>query len=154
MGTVENKAVVSRFMNDVTTGRNFDPELIDELCAPNYVNVAMGDADLDGFKAMGAAMLDVLKDVRVDDLELVADGDAVFARFNHTGAARRDHDDSTRSGVLPPRRRQDRGERRDVLPRSATGARPVHGARGTVLTARRRTTRPTQEGLADSRISR
>ena len=85
MGTVENKAVVSRFMNDVTTGRNFDPELIDELCAPNLVNVAMGDADLDGFKAMGAAMLDVLKDVRVDDLELVADGDAVFARFNQTG---------------------------------------------------------------------
>jgi hypothetical protein len=85
MGTVENKAVVSRFMNEVTTGRNFDPELVDELCAPNYVNVALGDADLDGFKAMGAAMLALLKDVRVDDLELVAEEDAVFARFNHTG---------------------------------------------------------------------
>ena len=47
MGTDENKAVVSRFMNEVTTGRNLVPDLVDELCAPNYVNVAMGDADLD-----------------------------------------------------------------------------------------------------------
>ena len=52
MGTQENKAVVSRFMNEVTTGRNTDPDLIDELLAPNYVNLAMGDADLAGFKAM------------------------------------------------------------------------------------------------------
>jgi hypothetical protein len=44
MGTQENKAVVSRFMNEVTTGQNTDPELIDELIeellTPNYVNLA------------------------------------------------------------------------------------------------------------------
>jgi ketosteroid isomerase-like protein len=84
MGTDENKAVVSRFMNEVTTGRNLDPDLVDELCAPNYVNVAMGDADLDTFKAMGPAMLALLTDVRIDDLELAAEGDAVFARFNYS----------------------------------------------------------------------
>ena len=83
MGTDENKAVVSRFMNEVTTGSNLDPDLVDELCALNYVNVAMGDADLDTFKAMGTAMLALLKDVQIDDLELVAEGDAVCARFNY-----------------------------------------------------------------------
>ena len=51
MGTQENKAVVSRFMNEVTTGRNIDPDLIDELLAPNYVNLAMPDAGLAAFKS-------------------------------------------------------------------------------------------------------
>jgi hypothetical protein len=92
MGTQENKAVVSRFMNEVTTGRSTDPELIDELLAPNYVNLAMGDADLAGLKAMLPAMLSVMKEARVDDLELVAEGDAVTARFNHSITL---HDGST-----------------------------------------------------------
>jgi hypothetical protein len=83
MGTEENKAVVSRFMNEVTTGRNTDSDLIDELLAPNYVNLAMGDADLAGFKAMGIAMISMMKEARIDDVELVAEGDAVFARFNY-----------------------------------------------------------------------
>ena len=69
MGTQENKAIVSRFMNEVTTGRDTDPDLIDELLAPGYVNLAMGDTDLAGFKAMTPAMASVMKDVRIDDLE-------------------------------------------------------------------------------------
>jgi ketosteroid isomerase-like protein len=84
MGAQENKAVVSRFMNEVTTGRNIDPDLIDELLAPNYVNLAMPDADLAAFKAMLPAMFSVMKEARIDDLELVAEGDAVLARFNHS----------------------------------------------------------------------
>ena len=79
MGTQENKAVVRRFGDMLTTGRITDPELVDELLAPNYVNLAMGDADLAAFKAMVPAMASVMKDVRIDDLELVAEGDAVFA---------------------------------------------------------------------------
>jgi hypothetical protein len=35
MGTEENKAVVRRFGDEVTTGRNIDPNLVDELLAPN-----------------------------------------------------------------------------------------------------------------------
>ena len=85
MGTEGNKAVVIRFMEVVTTGRNLDPDLINELCAPNFVNIAMGDADLDSFKGMGTAMLSLLKDVQVDELEVAAEGDAVFARFNYMG---------------------------------------------------------------------
>ena len=83
MVTEENKAVVSRFMNEVTTGRNTDPDLIDELLAPNYVNLALGTADLAGFKAMGTAMISMMNEARIDDLELVAEGDEVFARFNY-----------------------------------------------------------------------
>jgi hypothetical protein len=82
MGTEENKAVVRRFMNEVLRGGNLD--VADEVLAPNYVNVAMGDADLAGLKAMVAATHAALREQRFDDEELVADGDAVFARFNYT----------------------------------------------------------------------
>ena len=41
MGTQENKAVVSRF-EDMLTGNNFDPDLIDELLAPDYVKPRHG----------------------------------------------------------------------------------------------------------------
>ena len=44
----------------------------------------MGDLDLAGFKAMLPAMASMMKDVRIDDLELVAEGDAVLARFNYS----------------------------------------------------------------------
>jgi ketosteroid isomerase-like protein len=84
MGIEENKAVVRRFGDELTTGRNTDPDLIDELLAPNYVNLAMGDADISAFKAMIPAMTSIMKDVRIDDLELVAEGDSVFARFNYS----------------------------------------------------------------------
>jgi ketosteroid isomerase-like protein len=82
MGTEENKAVVRRFGDSLTTGHITDHDLLDELLAPNYVNLAMGDADLATFKAMSPAMTSVMKEARMDDLELVAEGDAVFARFN------------------------------------------------------------------------
>jgi predicted SnoaL-like aldol condensation-catalyzing enzyme len=82
MGTEENKAVVRRFMNEVIAGGNLD--VADEVLAPNYVNVAMGGADLAGLKAMVAATSAALREQRFEDEELVADGDAVFARFNFT----------------------------------------------------------------------
>ncbi len=82
MGAQENKAVVRRSMDEVIAGGNLD--VADEVLAPNYVNVAMGGADLAGLKAMVAAMSAALGEQRFDDEELVADGDAVFARFNYT----------------------------------------------------------------------
>jgi hypothetical protein len=48
--------------------------------------------DLAGFKAITAAARSVIKDARNDDLELVAEGDAVFARFNYVVTL---HDGST-----------------------------------------------------------
>ncbi len=80
MGTEENKAVVRRFMNEVLVGGNLDA--VDDVLASNYVNLALGGADIAGVKAMLAATSAINQ--RVDDEELVAEGDAVVARFNHT----------------------------------------------------------------------
>jgi hypothetical protein len=41
---------------------------------------------------MTPAMASMMKEARIDDLELVAEGDAVFARFNYTFTL---HDGST-----------------------------------------------------------
>ncbi len=81
MGTEENKAVVRRFMSEVIAGGNLD--VADEVLASNYVNLAMGGSDLAGIKTMVTATSAVLKEQRFDDEEMVADGDAVFARFNY-----------------------------------------------------------------------
>ena len=77
--TDQNKAVVRRFMTEVPEGRNLDA--IDDVLAPNYVNRGMGDTDLAGFKAMLPAMGAVISDMRFDIQDLVAEGDAVVARF-------------------------------------------------------------------------
>ena len=79
MGTEENKAVVRQFLSEThSTGGNLD--VLDELLAPNYENLAMGGADLAGTKAGFSALIATVKDLRLDVEELVAEGDAVFAR--------------------------------------------------------------------------
>lgn len=77
--TDQNKAVVRRFMTEILAGGKFDA--IDEVLAPNYVNTAMGGTDLAGFKAMLPAMGAVISGMRFNILDLVAEGDAVVARF-------------------------------------------------------------------------
>ena len=81
MGTQENEAVVLRFVTEVIAGG--DVSVIDEVLAPNYVNVAMGGADLAGVKSMVTATAPVLKGIRIDDVELVAEDGSVFARINY-----------------------------------------------------------------------
>jgi hypothetical protein len=51
------------------------------VLAPNYVNLALGGADVAG-KAMVAPTSAVVREQRFDDAEVVAEGDVVFARFN------------------------------------------------------------------------
>lgn len=48
--SVENKAVVSRFITEVLQGGKVN--LVDELLAPNYINPGMGNADRDHFKGI------------------------------------------------------------------------------------------------------
>jgi predicted ester cyclase len=87
MSTEQNKAIVRRFIAEVLARSN--PGAADELLAPNYVNRAMG-LDLAGFKAMGGAMAAALPDLRLAIENLVAEGDAVVARYTmeatHTGS--------------------------------------------------------------------
>lgn len=79
MSTEQNKAVVRRFMTEVLEGGNSDA--IDDVLAPNYVNTAMGGTDLAGFKAMLPAMGAVIYGMRFNIVNLVAEGDAVVARY-------------------------------------------------------------------------
>ena len=72
------------FPANVRIGRLADGNLaaIDEVLSPNYVNTAMGGTDLAGIKAMIPALSSVVKGQHAEDEELVAEGDAVVARFN------------------------------------------------------------------------
>jgi predicted ester cyclase len=65
-------------MTEVLAGGKID--VVDELCAPNFVNRMMGGVDLAGFKAMLAGFAAALSDLRFDIEDLVAEGDAVVAR--------------------------------------------------------------------------
>jgi predicted ester cyclase len=87
MSTEQNKAVVRRFMTEVLSGRNVG--VADEVLAPNYANLSTG-ADLAGFKGFLTGIKSALTDIRFDIDDLVAEGDAVVARWkmeaNHTGS--------------------------------------------------------------------
>jgi predicted SnoaL-like aldol condensation-catalyzing enzyme len=78
MSTEENKAVVRRFITEVLEGGDLDT--VDDVLAPDYVNTAMGVTDLAGFKAVWPAMGAVIPSMRLDIVDLVAEGDAVVAR--------------------------------------------------------------------------
>ena len=73
----ENKAVVRRFMTEVLQGGNLD--VVDEVLDPSYVNTSMGNVDRTAFKAMLGALKSA--GMTFDIKELVAEGDAVVARF-------------------------------------------------------------------------
>jgi predicted ester cyclase len=78
MSTDQNKAVVRRFMTEVLAGGNVN--LADELLAPNYMNRAIG-TDLAGFKATLATLAAALPERSFDIEDLIAEGEAVVARF-------------------------------------------------------------------------
>jgi predicted ester cyclase len=78
MSIDENKAVVGRFIDEVLIGGNVD--VVDELLAPDYMNRAMG-TDLAAFKGMLTGLAAALPSRRFDLEDMVAEGDAVVARF-------------------------------------------------------------------------
>ena len=78
MAADQNKDVVRRFITEVLSGGQLDRA--DELLAPNYVNRAFG-VDLPAFKEMLAGLAATLPDRRFDVEELIAEADAVVARF-------------------------------------------------------------------------
>jgi predicted SnoaL-like aldol condensation-catalyzing enzyme len=78
MASIEqNKAVVRRFMTEVLQGGNLD--LVDEILSPDYINTTMGNVDRKAFKGMLAALKSAGLTFTIK--ELVAEGDAVVARF-------------------------------------------------------------------------
>ena len=87
MSTEHNKEIVRRFFTEVLTGRNVG--LADEVLAPNYVNRMTG-GDLAAVKGMLTVMSTALSDVQYEIDDLVAEGDAVVARWKmeatHSGS--------------------------------------------------------------------
>jgi predicted ester cyclase len=77
MSIDQNKAVVRRFIAEFLAGGNL--AAIDEVLGPSYVNRALG-ADLEAFKGFLPAIT-ALPVRRFDIEDLVAEGDAVVARF-------------------------------------------------------------------------
>ena len=73
----QNKAVVRRFMTEALEGR--DLVVLDEVLAPDYVNPAMGGADIAGFKAILTGLSGTGLHFTIRDL--VAEGDLVVAHF-------------------------------------------------------------------------
>ncbi len=80
MSTEQNKAIVRRFITEVLTGGNV--ELVDELLAPDYVNRGMGGMGRADFKAW-LTVASAGPGGSMDIVDLVAEDDAVVARFNY-----------------------------------------------------------------------
>ena len=80
MSIEQNKAIVRRYITEVLAGG--DVELVDDLLGEGYVNRGMGDMDRAGFKAwLNVASAGPGGRTEID--ELVAEGDAVVARFTY-----------------------------------------------------------------------
>ena len=126
MSIEQNKAVVRRFVSEVLVGGHVD--LVDDLLAASYVNRAMGDMDRAAFKAW-LTVASAGPGGRMEIEDLVAEGDAVVARFTYaitlpsgeTVTARGPH-------LLPSRRWQDRGGRPNHHARSDPGVRCADAA--------------------------
>jgi predicted ester cyclase len=82
MSTEENKTIVRRFITEIL--QQGDMSLIDQFCAPNYVNRLTGQG-IDSFKQIGGLMKAAIPDYHVTIENLVAEGDQVVARFTMTG---------------------------------------------------------------------
>jgi predicted SnoaL-like aldol condensation-catalyzing enzyme len=80
MAIDQNKDVVRRFINEVLIGGQLDR--IDEVLAPDYVNRAFG-VDLAGFKGLLSGLMVALPERHFDIEELIAEGDAVVARYTN-----------------------------------------------------------------------
>ena len=80
MATDQNKEVVRRFISEVLSGGHLDR--IDQVLAPGYVNRAFG-VDLPAFKGMLRGLVAALPERRFDIEELIAEGDAVVARYTN-----------------------------------------------------------------------
>jgi predicted ester cyclase len=82
MSIEENKTIVRRFITEILEQGNVS--LVDQICAPNYVNRLTGQG-IDSLKQIGGLMKTIIPDFRFTIENLVAEGDQVVARFTMAG---------------------------------------------------------------------
>jgi len=80
MSTDKNKAVVRQFIKEVLGNGNTD--LIDELLAPEYMNLSMGVTNRAGFKSVISGLKASMPARDFEIVDLVAEGDSVVFRGN------------------------------------------------------------------------
>ncbi len=78
MPNEENKTTVQRWMTEVLEQGQLD--ILEEVLSPDYVNPAMGDVDRAGMRTLLTQLL-AAGSWHFEGIELVAEGDAVVARF-------------------------------------------------------------------------
>jgi predicted ester cyclase len=78
MSTEQNKAIVRQYITEVLVGGHVD--LVDDLLATNYVNRSLGGMNRAAFKAW-LTVASAGPGGRMEIEDLVAEGDAVVARF-------------------------------------------------------------------------
>jgi ketosteroid isomerase-like protein len=78
MSVSENKAVVREFVSKVLNG--FDMEMVDKLCAANYVNRGAGNVDLAGFKALLSSMKSAITTQDIEIEGIIGEDDSVVIR--------------------------------------------------------------------------
>lgn len=81
MSLEDNKAVVRRYITEVLAGG--DIALVDDLLGPDYVNRGMGGMGRTAFKAW-LEQASAGPGGRMEIRDLLAEGDAVVARFTFT----------------------------------------------------------------------
>jgi predicted ester cyclase len=82
MSPDENKTIVRRFMTEVLEKGNMG--LLDQFCAPNYVNRMTGQG-VESLKQFAGMMKTAIPDFHLTIENLVAEGDQVMARYTVTG---------------------------------------------------------------------
>ena len=80
MTTDGNKAIVRRFIKEVLGNGNTD--LIDELLAPDYMNLSMGVTNRAGFKDVISGLKASMPTRDFEIVDLIAEGDSVVFRGN------------------------------------------------------------------------
>jgi predicted SnoaL-like aldol condensation-catalyzing enzyme len=80
MTTDGNKVIVRRLIKEVLGNGNID--LIDELLAPDYMNLSMGITNRAGFKAVISGLNASIPARDFEIVDLVAEGDSVVFRGN------------------------------------------------------------------------
>ncbi|MBC8235679.1 ester cyclase [bacterium] len=83
--TEANKAILLRVFNEVYQG---DIDVIDEICAPDYIYRRAGEPDLhgpEGFKQFVAGVLATFSDIQFTIDDMIAAGDKVTSRWTYHG---------------------------------------------------------------------
>ena len=84
--TEANKAILLRVFNEVYQGGDVD--VIDEICAPDYIYRRAGNPDIhgpEGFKQFAASALAAYPDIQFTVDDMIAVGDKVVSRWTFTG---------------------------------------------------------------------